>query len=107
MHIKPVVFISGKITGDPNYKAKFDKAKQDLESKGCIVLNPAWMPAGLFDRDYMHMCIAMIDVADEVVFLPDWETSPGARLEWQYCVYTQKVHCTLEFALADREAIDK
>ena len=36
----------------------------------------------------------MIDVADIVFFLPDWQKSPGARLEHMYCDYINKV--TLE-----------
>lgn len=107
MHDKPVVFISGKITGDPNYKAKFADAKHRLERKGRIVLSPAWMPAGLLDSDYMRMCLAMIDTADMVVFLSDWQESPGARLEKQYCDYTQKAYCEFNFALAEWEAVDK
>lgn len=106
MHDKPVVFLSGKITGDPSYRAKFNDAKRRLENKGHIVLNPAWMPAGLFNSDYMRICCAMIDVADVVVFLPDWEESPGARLERQYCDYTLKAYCELEIALAEWEAIE-
>lgn len=107
MHAKPVIFLSGKITGDPNYKAKFNDAQRRLESKGRVVLNPAWMPAGLFNDDYMRMCLAMIDTADLVVFLPDWEGSPGARLEKQYCDYTLKAYCNLDLALAEWEEIDK
>lgn len=106
MHDKPVIFLSGKITGDPNYKAKFNDAQHRLESKGRIVLNPTWMPAGLLNGDYMRMCLVMIDTADMVVFLPDWGESPGARLEKQYCDYTQKAYCELDFALAEWEEAD-
>ena len=34
------VFITGKITGDPNYREKFNKAQKELEEEGYIVLNP-------------------------------------------------------------------
>ena len=40
--------------------------------------------------DYMRICFAMIDCADIVGFLRDWEDSPGARLEQSYCRYIGK-----------------
>lgn len=99
MNDKTVVFISGRISGDPGYKAKFNEAQYRLENVGFKVLNPAWMPQGLSNAEYMRMCFSMIDVADVVVLLPDWKYSPGARLEEQYCDYTHKPVCNLEFAL--------
>lgn len=84
------VYISGKITGDPNYREKFNAAKVFLESIGCAVLNPASLPDGMRIGEYMRVNFAMIDVADECVFLPDWEESRGARLEHQYCDYIGK-----------------
>lgn len=35
-------------------------------------------------------CLAMIDSADLVAFLPGWESSAGARIEHEYCRYTGK-----------------
>ena len=32
----------------------------------------------------------MIDAADAVVFLPKWDESQGACLEFEYCRYTGK-----------------
>lgn len=84
------LYIAGKITGDPNYKARFEAAAEDYKKKGYIVLNPSWMPEGLQPADYMRMCFAMIDTADVVAFLPGYELSPGAQLELQYCFYTDK-----------------
>lgn len=84
------LYIAGKITGDPDYKAKFEAAQQVFEKQGFLVLNPTWMPQGLQPADYMRMCFAMIDAADVVAFLPGYELSPGAQLELQYCFYTDK-----------------
>ena len=33
----------------------------------------------------MRICLAMIDCADAVYFLPDWTLSEGARIERAYC----------------------
>lgn len=84
------IYIAGKITGDPDYKAKFEAAAEAYKKKGYTVLYPSWMPAGMQPADYMRICFAMIDTADVVAFLPGYETSPGAQLELQYCLYTDK-----------------
>ena len=84
------IYIAGKITGDPDYKAKFEAAAEAYKKKGYTVLCPSWMPASMQPADYMRICFAMIDTADVVAFLPGYETSPGAQLELQYCLYTDK-----------------
>ena len=79
------VYIAGKITGHENYKADFKKAELDLKLKGHIVLNPADTVArigGLEHQEYLHICLAMIDVADAVAFLPNWKDSKGAKMEF-------------------------
>ena len=84
------IYIAGKITGDPDYKAKFEAAAEAYKKKGYTVLCPSWMPAGMQPADYMRICFAMIDTADVVAFLPGFSKSPGARLEAEYCFYTDK-----------------
>ena len=88
--MKPKIFISGKITGDPNYKAKFAAAEAFYKKKGYTVLNPAVLPGDMQPADYMRICFAMIDTADAVAFLPDYHRSPGAELELNYCCYIEK-----------------
>jgi hypothetical protein len=83
-------YIAGKITGDPHYREKFAAAQREMERKGFTVLNPAVLPKGLTDADYMRICFAMIDCANLVAFLPDALDSRGARLELQYCKHTGK-----------------
>ena len=53
------VYISGKITGDPDYRGKFSTAESRLKAAGHIVLNPANSPAGMRPADYMRLCFAM------------------------------------------------
>ena len=84
------IYIAGKITGDDAYKEKFSAAAAALEREGHTVLNPAVLPEGMEPADYMRICLAMIDIADEVVFLPDTVKSTGAVLEHQYCSYIGK-----------------
>ena len=85
-----IIYVAGKITGDPNYKAKFDKAAVRLSAKGHVVLNPSMLPLGLDYDDYMHIDFAMIDVADAVYFLKDYKSSNGAMKEWHYAMLVNK-----------------
>lgn len=84
------IYIAGKITGDPDYKTKFNAAAEAYKKKGYTVLNPSWMPEGVQKADYMRICFAMIDTADVVAFLPGYRLSAGAQLELQYCFYIDK-----------------
>ena len=84
------IYLAGKISGNPNYKAEFERHAIAYEAEGHIVLNPAELPEGMQKEDYMRICFAMVEVADEVHFLPDWYGSAGARLEHDYCKYIGK-----------------
>lgn len=84
------IYIAGKITGDPDYKAKFDSAAKKYSDKGYVVLSPAAMPEGMSRADYMRICLAMIDTADVVAFLAGFRESSGAMIEYDYCNYTEK-----------------
>ena len=84
------IYIAGKITGDPGYRAKFAAVEERLRcDPKNVVINPAVLPRRLDYVDYMNICHAMLNAADQVVFLPDYGRSDGARLEMQYC---QTVH---------------
>ena len=85
-----IIYLAGKITGNPEYRVRFAAAKAELEAKGHIVLNPAELPEGMSKAAYMRICFAMIDTADEVRMLPNWYYSPGAKIEMAYAQYTGK-----------------
>lgn len=89
-------YIAGKITGDSDYKKKFARAKSCLENEGFVVLNPAELPEGMRPADYMRICMAMIDSSDVVAFLPDYDMSRGARVEWAYVQYVGKTTMYME-----------
>lgn len=84
------IYIAGKITGDRQYRAKFRAAAKALEAQGHVVLNPATLPWGLDEPDYIQIGLTMLNAADLAVFLPDYQESEGARLEWAYCQRTGK-----------------
>ncbi|MEM5767894.1 MAG: DUF4406 domain-containing protein [Bacillota bacterium] len=77
-------YIAGKIAGDPDYEQKFQQAREDLEGQGFTVINPSILPGGMTTADYRYTCFAMMDSADVAAFLPDYEHSRGARLEWAW-----------------------
>ena len=73
------VFICGKITGDPDYRDKFNTAQKALNDAGYAVMNPAILPSEGFEHDqYMVVTKAMLSICDAVMFLNDWMTSEGA-----------------------------
>lgn len=84
------IYIAGKITGDPYYKAKFARAAADIADAGHTPINPAMQPEGMSNADYMRISFAQLDSADAVAFLPDWEDSKGARIEHLLVEYTGK-----------------
>lgn len=87
---KMKIYIAGKITGDHEYKEKFERAASSISLFGHTPINPAMNPAGLTNQDYMRLSFAEIDAADMVVFLNDWKDSAGAALERAYCQYIKK-----------------
>lgn len=75
------VYISGKITGDPEYKQKFKKAEEALEHMGATPINPARLSEGLDPKFYLPVCIQMLITADVVFLLDDWKESERAKIE--------------------------
>ena len=86
------IYISGKITGDRRYKAKFREVEKKLAAAGHIVLNPATAPEGLRPVDYMRLCFAMMEAADVVLFMQDYQDSRGAMLERPVCSKQKGTH---------------
>ena len=77
-----MVYLAGKITGDPNYREKFSAAAAELNKAGYAVINPALLPDGLDYAAYIRISSAMLDECDSVCFLPDWIESRGATHEY-------------------------
>ena len=75
----------GKITGDPNYKEKFERIANALEKDAGIehIVNPAKLelPEGATWEDYMKQDIPFITISDAIFMMKGWRRSKGARLE--------------------------
>lgn len=87
---KKKVYISGKITGDTQYKAKFKTAAEYLNAEGYEVINPAEtvLPNSKLAtwEDYMLVSFAFLNKADEIYMLNDWKQSPGACAEYGFAI---------------------
>ena len=102
-----VIYLSGPITHNPDYLRDFNKAENELIVKGYTVLNPAKLPKGLTNEQYMRIDLAMIDSADAVVLLPKWTESQGAQREVDYCRYIKKPVYLSPDALLAHDTITK
>lgn len=82
---KTKVYISGKISGDSNYRFKFACAKAYLKELGYKVVSPV----SYFDDDtkswefYMKRSIKRMMACDCIYMIPDWGFSKGAQIEYK------------------------
>ena len=77
------LYISGPITGVPNYQENFTKAETILKQTGHEVINPCTvvLDDSATWEDYMKADIPLMLMCGGVAVLPGWEASAGARLE--------------------------
>ncbi|EPA8614733.1 TPA: DUF4406 domain-containing protein [Escherichia coli] len=79
------IYIAGPMTGYENFnRDAFNKEADRLSRHGHSVLNPATLPNGLTQREYMDICFAMLRCADAILMLPGWKASAGATAEYHY-----------------------
>lgn len=82
IQLQTKIYIAGPMTGIPEFnRPEFFKAEAQLIEKGYITLNPAQLPGGLTDAQYMDICCAMLRAVDAIYMLEGWERSAGARAE--------------------------
>ena len=114
---KKLIYISGKITGDDNYRKKFAMAENRLIRDGYSVLNPVEFCKGMENKakemgvtldwgDYMRKCLVTIPAADAMYMLIDWKESRGARLE-HHIAQELEMEIIYEEATEDRASCDR
>lgn len=75
-------YIAGPMTGYTNFNREaFNVMCDDLRKQGHIVLNPAVLPDGLMQAQYMDICLAMLRCVTHVMMLKGWQGSQGAEIE--------------------------
>jgi hypothetical protein len=79
------VYLSSKITGDPDYKSKFFAKELELKAQGYEVVNPAWLEniigKGLDYDTYLKAATKLMLACDLVVMFGDWQSSKGCAIE--------------------------
>lgn len=81
------IYIAGKVTGEPKHTCalKFATAQKELEKRGYEVVNPITV-VNDFNADWqtaMRKCIIALMDCQGIYFLPDWQDSQGAKVEYK------------------------
>lgn len=79
-----IVYIAGAISGDVvANRHRFAAAKHSImaSSTNTTVLNPAELPGGLTQTQYMSICLPMVMMSTSLFMLKGWEKSEGAIAE--------------------------
>lgn len=83
MTIKPkTIYLSGAISGNPDYRKEFAFAEKELIKRGFTVVNPALRDGCDTWEEYMRADIAdLVTKCDAVAIVNDITNSRGALLE--------------------------
>lgn len=82
-----IVYLSGKITDNENYKKEFACAELFLRQIQYIVINPAEILKDLGELSYeqcMQICYRLVDISDIIFMVSGWQKSKGANAELSY-----------------------
>ena len=74
------VYLSGDITGDPNYKQHFAEAEKRLTDLGYTVCNPCKVTAESYE-EYLRIDLLELLECNYICYVNDVTTSKGAFLE--------------------------
>ena len=87
--MKVIIYLAGPISGPlmiENRQRFYDVEARVLTkwfgNVEKVILNPATLPLGLTEQDYMSIGMQMLFAADSMVMLDGWEQSAGARIEF-------------------------
>lgn len=105
-------YLSGPITGNPNYEQQFSQAAEALAREGRDVINPAALDWAVPLEELSHEKIMAIDLkllsmADYLVQLPGWKDSRGANRELGYAMAMDLPVFSLEELLEEGSHADE
>lgn len=81
---RDIIYLSGGITKNPNYRKDFKRAERKMRAAGFEVINPVTLISTVplrSHQDYMDIALAWLKKADAVYMLCGWTTSEGAMIE--------------------------
>ena len=88
-------YISGGITNVPDYKERFTHAEMRLRERfpEAEIINPTMivLPKSCKHEDYMRIDLMLLDLADCIYLLSNWEKSKGACIEYGYAQAKEKM----------------
>lgn len=79
-----IVYISGAISNDTNYKYNFEKAEMFLKLIGHKVVNPAKIELPFDYIKYMRLDFKLIELCDAIFMIHGWQNSNGAISELSF-----------------------
>lgn len=105
-----IVYISGGITGVPDYKENFYNAEAKLKDLGYSVINPAKvndiLPTDLTYDEYMKLDYMMLDLCDAIYLIPGWNKSNGSKLELERALSKKMRIMTVEDLVEEMKEIE-
>ena len=101
-----ICYLSGPVTGNPDYKRQFAWAAKHLERLGWDIINPAALSQVVPIEELSYDTIMEIDMlllskADYLIQFPGWEGSIGCNRELGYALATGKIVVSLEHLLKE------
>ncbi len=82
-----IVYLSGKIKDNDNYKIDFASAELFLVERGYMVVNPTRLDEvakELTAEQYMQICYRLVDISDIIFMVSGWQKSKSANAELSY-----------------------
>lgn len=94
------IYIAGPMSGLPGLNRQaFNRAAGHVVRRGNVALNPAILPDGLEQAEYMDICFAMLRCADGIFLLDGWQQSAGAKAEH---ALAEKLVLEIQYQVIDR-----
>lgn len=84
------VYLIGRISGEPDDYDHFQRAALKVRMMGHTVLSPMILPDGLEPEDYTHLFYSLLDVAEGIYLLDNWQDSGIAQDAYTYATHTRK-----------------